>query len=111
MTQPIVLVLAGGASTRFWPLRDKLFIELGGQSLLGRHLRALRELGCERFVVVTRPDTAASVEALGRSACRGRPRWSKAPGTPRCWRPGRAGRPAFRASSPRRASAATSRAA
>jgi len=65
MTQPIVLVLAGGASTRFWPLRDKLFIELGGQSLLGRHLRALRELGCERFVVVTRPDTAASVEALG----------------------------------------------
>src|SRR3972149_11712166 len=65
MTQPIVLVLAGGASTRFWPLRDKLFIELGGQSLLGRHLRALRELGCERFVVVTRPDTAASVGALG----------------------------------------------
>src|SRR3990172_2069159 len=66
MTQPTVLVLAGGASTRFWPLRDKLFVELGSQSLLERHLRALRELGCERFVVVTRPDLAPAVESMAR---------------------------------------------
>lgn len=66
MTLPAVLVLAGGASRRFWPLGDKLFLDLAGQSLLERHLRCLRDLGCRRFVVVTRPDAADQVEALGR---------------------------------------------
>ena len=65
MTQPVVLVLAGGVSSRFWPLRDKLLIEFGSQSLLERHLRALSELGCDRVVVVTRPDLAETVETLG----------------------------------------------
>jgi bifunctional UDP-N-acetylglucosamine pyrophosphorylase/glucosamine-1-phosphate N-acetyltransferase len=67
MTQPTVLVLAGGAATRFWPLRDKLFIELGAHSLLERHLRILRDLGCDRFVVVTRPEMKPTVEAIGRA--------------------------------------------
>ena len=67
MTQPTVLVLAGGASTRFWPLRDKLFMELGGQCLLDRHLRMLRDLGCERFILVARPDTAERAESIGRA--------------------------------------------
>ncbi|HLF71312.1 MAG TPA: NTP transferase domain-containing protein [Dehalococcoidia bacterium] len=68
MSRPTVLVLAGGASNRFWPLRDKLFFELGAQSLLERHLRQLRGLGCERFIVVTRPDTVDAVQTLGRGA-------------------------------------------
>src|SRR3990170_1380983 len=67
MTQPTVLVLAGGASTRFWPLRDKLFMELGGQCLLERHLRMLRDLGCERFILVARPDTAERAESIGKA--------------------------------------------
>src|SRR3972149_5061813 len=82
MTQPIVLVLAGGASTRFWPLRDKLFIELGGQSLLGRHLRALRELGCERFVVVTRPEAGAGGGGRGGGGAGGAPGAGEAGGRP-----------------------------
>jgi bifunctional UDP-N-acetylglucosamine pyrophosphorylase/glucosamine-1-phosphate N-acetyltransferase len=65
MTQPAVIVLAGGVSSRFWPLRDKLLIEFGSQSLLERHLRALGALGCDRIVVVTRPDLAGAVEAIG----------------------------------------------
>lgn len=65
MTQPVVLVLAGGVSSRFWPLRDKLLIEFGSQTLLERHLRALGELGCDRIVVVTRPDLAETVTAIG----------------------------------------------
>ena len=65
MTSPVVLVLAGGVSSRFWPLRDKLLIEFGSQSLLERHLRALSELGCDRIVVVTRPDLAETIGALG----------------------------------------------
>jgi UDP-N-acetylglucosamine diphosphorylase / glucose-1-phosphate thymidylyltransferase / UDP-N-acetylgalactosamine diphosphorylase / glucosamine-1-phosphate N-acetyltransferase / galactosamine-1-phosphate N-acetyltransferase len=67
MTQPLVLVLAGGVSNRFWPLRDKLLIEFGSHSLLERHLRALCSLGCDRIVVVTRPDLVNVVDEIGRS--------------------------------------------
>jgi bifunctional UDP-N-acetylglucosamine pyrophosphorylase/glucosamine-1-phosphate N-acetyltransferase len=65
MTQPVVLVLAGGVSSRFWPLRDKLLIEFGAHSLLERHLLALANLGCDRIVVVTRPDLVETVQAIG----------------------------------------------
>ncbi|HEX5367980.1 MAG TPA: NTP transferase domain-containing protein [Dehalococcoidia bacterium] len=65
MSQPVVLVLAGGVSSRFWPLRDKLLIEFGSQSLLERHLRALSDLGCDHIIVVTRPDLADTVSKLG----------------------------------------------
>ena len=67
MSQPVVLVLAGGVSSRFWPLRDKLLIPFGSQSLLERHLRALSDLGCDRMVVVTRPDLAETVQQIGRT--------------------------------------------
>ena len=64
MSQPTVLVLAGGASNRFWPLRDKPLLRLGAYTLLERHLRQLADLGCERFVVVARPETSAAVESM-----------------------------------------------
>ena len=67
MTRPIVLVLAGGISSRFWPLHDKLLIPFGSQTLLERHLVALSDLGCSRIVVVTRPDMADRVRTMGRS--------------------------------------------
>jgi bifunctional UDP-N-acetylglucosamine pyrophosphorylase/glucosamine-1-phosphate N-acetyltransferase len=65
MSRPVVLVLAGGASNRFWPLRDKPLVELGSQTLLERHLRLLRAAGCERFIVVSRPETASQIEVIG----------------------------------------------
>src|ERR1051325_10899183 len=64
MTQPTVLVLAGGVSKRFWPLRDKLLLRFGAYTLLERHVRQLRDLGCERLVIVVRPETQAEVTAM-----------------------------------------------
>lgn len=64
MNRPTVLILAGGVSNRFWPLRDKLFLQFGAYSLLERHLLQLKALGCQRFVIVCRPDNVTAVEAL-----------------------------------------------
>jgi bifunctional UDP-N-acetylglucosamine pyrophosphorylase/glucosamine-1-phosphate N-acetyltransferase len=64
MSQPVVLVLAGGASNRFWPLRDKPLLEFGSASLIERHLRMLQSQGCGRFVIVVRPETKERVSAL-----------------------------------------------
>jgi NDP-sugar pyrophosphorylase family protein len=64
MSQPVVLVLAGGVSSRFWPLRDKLLLPFGPRSLLERHLNCLSQLDCDRIVIVTRPDAAEDVRAL-----------------------------------------------
>lgn len=66
MSQPVVLVLAGGISSRFWPLQDKLFLPFGPRSLLERHLQSLSALGCDRFVIVTRPESVEEVTALTR---------------------------------------------
>lgn len=59
---PNVVVLAGGANRRFWPLRAKSLLSLCGQSLLERLVRGLVSAGCRRFVVVASPETAAAVE-------------------------------------------------
>lgn len=64
MSRPTVLVLAGGVSNRFWPLRDKLFIPFGTASLLERHLLQLRALGCTKFVVVARRENLDEIMAL-----------------------------------------------
>jgi bifunctional UDP-N-acetylglucosamine pyrophosphorylase/glucosamine-1-phosphate N-acetyltransferase len=64
MADPVVIVLAGGASNRFWPLEDKPFFPFAGTCLLERHLGMLRDLGCRRFIVVSRPDTQDRVREL-----------------------------------------------
>jgi bifunctional UDP-N-acetylglucosamine pyrophosphorylase/glucosamine-1-phosphate N-acetyltransferase len=64
MSRPIVLVLAGGVSSRMWPLRDKLLLPFGPRSLLERHLKALGDLGCDRIVIVCRPDDAERIREL-----------------------------------------------
>jgi bifunctional UDP-N-acetylglucosamine pyrophosphorylase/glucosamine-1-phosphate N-acetyltransferase len=64
MSQPVVIVLAGGVSSRFWPLRDKLLLPFGSRSLLERHLDCLSRLGCDRMVIVTRPDAVDEVSAI-----------------------------------------------
>lgn len=61
---PVVIVLAGGAANRLWPLRDKLLIEYGAQSLLERHLAMLQGLDCRRFIVVARPDMREAVAQI-----------------------------------------------
>ena len=63
MSRPTVLVLAGGKSDRVWPLRDKLLIRFGGQSLLERHVRNLVTLGCRQIIVVANSENAGAVES------------------------------------------------
>jgi bifunctional UDP-N-acetylglucosamine pyrophosphorylase/glucosamine-1-phosphate N-acetyltransferase len=64
VSQPIVLVLAGGVSSRMWPLRDKLLLPFGPRSLLERHLLTLGSLDCERIIIVARPDDEERIRAL-----------------------------------------------
>lgn len=64
MSRPVVIALAGGVSSRFWPLRDKHFLEFGSQTLIERHVGMLAALGCERFVVVVRPEAADKAAGL-----------------------------------------------
>jgi bifunctional UDP-N-acetylglucosamine pyrophosphorylase/glucosamine-1-phosphate N-acetyltransferase len=64
LSRPTVLVLAGGVSNRFWPLRDKLFLQFGTPTLLERHLLQLRALGCSKFVVVAREEHVELIESL-----------------------------------------------
>jgi UDP-N-acetylglucosamine diphosphorylase / glucose-1-phosphate thymidylyltransferase / UDP-N-acetylgalactosamine diphosphorylase / glucosamine-1-phosphate N-acetyltransferase / galactosamine-1-phosphate N-acetyltransferase len=64
VSEPIVLVLAGGASNRFWPLRDKPLLPFASTTLLERHLNALRAEGAERFVVVSRPESEEAMSAI-----------------------------------------------
>ncbi|GLW63109.1 4-diphosphocytidyl-2C-methyl-D-erythritol synthase [Actinomadura rubrobrunea] len=58
--RPAGLLLAAGAGTRLG--RPKALLELDGERLVDRGVRALREGGCAPVVVVT---GAASVEAVG----------------------------------------------
>jgi NDP-sugar pyrophosphorylase family protein len=68
-TSPIVVILAGGANTRFWPLRAKSLLSFCGRSLLERQVDAFAAVGCRRFVVVANPETVDDV----RAALAGRP--------------------------------------
>ena len=62
MSRPAVLVLAGGVSERVWPLREKLLIRFGSQSLLERHVGILLALGCRQVIVVANPENAGAIE-------------------------------------------------
>lgn len=62
MSRPTVLILAGGVSERIWPLREKLLLRFGSQSLLERHIRNLLALGCQKLVVVANPENASLIQ-------------------------------------------------
>jgi NDP-sugar pyrophosphorylase family protein len=56
-----VIVLAGGANRRFWPLTQKSLLRFGDQTLLDRHVAALARAGVEDVVVVGNPDNQATL--------------------------------------------------
>jgi bifunctional UDP-N-acetylglucosamine pyrophosphorylase/glucosamine-1-phosphate N-acetyltransferase len=65
---PVLIVLAGGASSRMWPLREKSLLRFGAEPLLLAQLRRFEPLGFTQAVVVANPanrdDIAALVETL-----------------------------------------------
>lgn len=48
----VVVILAGGKSTRFWPLPHKLLLPFAGKPLLERHIESLKKAGFKNCVVV-----------------------------------------------------------
>ena len=58
---PVLIVLAGGASSRMWPLREKSLLRFGTEPLLISQLRRYQTLGFSEAVVVGNPEIADAV--------------------------------------------------
>lgn len=57
MTQtPTLIILAGGASSRMWPLREKSLIRFGEETLLIAQLRRYQALGFTEVIIVANPE-------------------------------------------------------
>ncbi|MFN8451779.1 MAG: NTP transferase domain-containing protein [Anaerolineae bacterium] len=68
---PVLVILAGGASSRMWPLREKLLLRFGTEPLLISQLRRFQALGLQEAVIIANPanvedvkDLAAQVEPM-----------------------------------------------
>jgi bifunctional UDP-N-acetylglucosamine pyrophosphorylase/glucosamine-1-phosphate N-acetyltransferase len=73
--QPVLIVLAGGASSRLWPLSDKTLLKLAYSpgagrllSLMERHLTTLNQLGFEEGVVVANLENQETMRAALKDA-------------------------------------------
>ncbi|WP_162909363.1 sugar phosphate nucleotidyltransferase [Aggregatilinea lenta] len=56
MRTPLLVVLAGGASSRLWPLEEKSLIKFMGRPLLSLQLERYAQLGIEQAVIVANPE-------------------------------------------------------
>ncbi|GAB4462630.1 MAG: sugar phosphate nucleotidyltransferase [Anaerolineae bacterium] len=61
---PLLVILAGGASSRLWPLSDKSCLKFAGAPLLQRHLDTFARLGLDRAVIIANPTNQADIRAL-----------------------------------------------
>jgi NDP-sugar pyrophosphorylase family protein len=64
MTAPQLIILAGGASSRMWPLSEKSLLKFGEEPLLVTQLCTFARLGFRDVVVVGSPNNEAVVRAL-----------------------------------------------
>jgi len=64
MQNPTLIVLAGGASSRLWPLREKSLLRFGAHPLLVEQLRRYQALGFTEAVLVGNPDNAQTLRDL-----------------------------------------------
>ena len=55
MQSPIAIILAGGANSRFWPLREKSLYPFMEESLLQKQVRVYAEAGFEKAIIVANP--------------------------------------------------------
>ncbi len=67
MSTPVLIILAGGASSRMWPLREKSLLKFGDKPLLQTQLERYRALGFRDVVIVGNPENRADVEVLAAS--------------------------------------------
>lgn len=60
---PLIVVLAGGSNSRFWPLKGKSLLRFLGRTLIEHQLDAFFGAGCRDAVVVANPESEATVRA------------------------------------------------
>jgi NDP-sugar pyrophosphorylase family protein len=60
---PLIVVLAGGSNSRFWPLKGKSLLSFLGRTLIEHQLDAFFEAGCKDAVVVANLETEAAARA------------------------------------------------
>ena len=58
---PVLIILAGGASSRMWPLREKSLLRFGTEPLLVSQLQRYKALGFNEAVIVANPDNRADI--------------------------------------------------
>lgn len=61
MRTPLLVVLAGGASSRLWPLEEKSLIEFMGKPLMALRLENYARLGLTEVVIVGNPANEAVI--------------------------------------------------
>lgn len=62
--KPVLIVLAGGVSSRMWPLREKSLLRFGEEPLLVSQLQRYRKLGLDRVILVANPANQAIISDL-----------------------------------------------
>lgn len=62
--QPVLIILAGGASSRMWPLREKSLLKFGTEPLLISQIQRYRTLGFEQVVIVANPGNQEAISEL-----------------------------------------------
>jgi UDP-N-acetylglucosamine diphosphorylase / glucose-1-phosphate thymidylyltransferase / UDP-N-acetylgalactosamine diphosphorylase / glucosamine-1-phosphate N-acetyltransferase / galactosamine-1-phosphate N-acetyltransferase len=65
---PILIILAGGASSRMWPLKEKSLIKFGQEPLLLTQLRRYESLGFEEAVIVGNPENLGDIQTLAKAS-------------------------------------------
>lgn len=67
MRSPLLVILAGGASSRLWPLEEKSLIKFMGRPLLTYQLERYARLGMRQAVIVANPENEDVIRSLVRS--------------------------------------------
>lgn len=63
-TAPLLIILAGGASSRLWPLEEKSLVRFGQLPLLTSQLQTYQSLGFQECIIVANPKNQAAIEAI-----------------------------------------------
>lgn len=58
---PILVILAGGSSSRMWPLREKLLMRFGTEPLLVSQLQRYASLGFKEAIIIASPSNHEAI--------------------------------------------------
>lgn len=67
MQMPTLIILAGGASSRMWPLREKSLIRFGTDPLMISQLKQYQSIGFKDVVIVGNPENYELLQNLTRN--------------------------------------------